>query len=463
MSFFWVIFTLAWGSYAAFVGLTVFLLYRHRGPYLIPNLGVTVLIVVPTLAELIDQHAFEWARGIVYWLSMAAMTLLIVSWLMSRRLPNRLARICRSISAITFFVAVLWSLGGPCFLPLLFFPDRDVLAAHLVFSLIFLLISTVTFMGLERLRPENSVPSDSSALQKSDSPVKKPERRWQLGLNVALALLLLFWLAQWASPRPHGGLLSSVGDKAMSPDIVNDAQILCSGHFSQSWQPFRWCWDVQLKIDYSHFQRTVRARRKIVPFIVEHYWKGSGPREIDIALFEPSEGFWANGWRLPAQENLLVAVKKDTTGSDAYQFVNQSNSWLVIAPEAKEAVAESSPDKVIESYTYDYLQHYAAGPEAQRQVMLSDPLTIDSIAGISKTLEMNNVSVVRQALATARNFRMEDANTVALLKQMLSTPEPNNQNQKPPVMGIVRWTSASPVRQEVLATLRSDSQRAYRL
>jgi hypothetical protein len=350
---------------------------------------------------------------------------------------------------------VLWSLGGPggLFLPLLFFPNREVFAAHLIFSLLFFLVANATFYGLTRIRVDKNVPLDASALQKSDSQVKKPGRPWRIGLNVALALLLLFWLAQWAAPRPHGGLVSSAGDKGMSPDMLDDTEILCVGHFSQSWQPFRWCWNVQLKVGDPRFERTVRARRKIIPFLVDHYWKGNGPRKIDIALFEPSEGFWANGWQLPAQENLLVALKRDVTGSSAYQFVNQGNSWLVIAADSKETVASSGPDKVIESYTSDYLQRYAAGPEAQRPIMLSAPLTIDSVAGLSKTLEMNNVSVVRQALATARNFRMENDNTVALLKQMLAAPEPNNQNQKPLATGMVMWTSGSPVKQEVLATL----------
>ncbi len=455
MSVFWVIFILAWSSYAAFVGLTGFLLSRFRGSHLIPYLGVSVLIVVPTVIELFDQNVFQMVHGIVYWLSMGAMTLLLASWFMSRGLPVWLARLCRSVSAVTFAVAVLWSLGGPggLFLPLLFFPNRDVLAAHLIFSLLFLLVSGATFFGLEYIRVKQNVPPDASPLPKSDALVKKPARRWRLGLNVALALLLLFWLAQWAAPRPAGGLVSPMGDKGMSPDMLDDTEILCSGHFSQSWQPFRWCWNVQLQVGEPRYQRTVRARRKLIPFLVDHYWKGNGPREIDIALFEPSEGFWARGWQLPAQENLLVALKRDTTGSGAYQFVNQGNSWLVIAANAKEASADAGPDKVIESYTYDYLQRYAAGPEAQRPVMLSDPLTIDSIAGVSKTLEMNNVSVVQQALATARNFRMEDADTLALLKQMLAAPEPHDQNQKLPGMGVVMWTSGSPVRQEVLATL----------
>ncbi len=455
MSVFWGIFILAWCSYAAFVGLTGFLLYRFRGPHLVPYLGVSVLIVAPTAIELFDQYAFQVVPGVLYWLSMGAITLLIASWFMSRSLPIWLARLCRSISAVTFAVAVLWSLGGPggLFLPLLFFPNRYVLAAHLIFSLLFLLVSFATFFGLERIRVKKDVPPDASPLQKPDVIVKRPIRPWRLGLNVALALLLLFWLAQWAAPRPTGGLVSPMGDKGMSPDMLDDAEILCSGHFSQSWQPFRWCWNVQLQVGESRFQRTVRARRKLIPFLVDHYWKGNGPREIDIALFEPSEGFWARGWELPAQENLLVALKKDTTGSSAYQFVNQGTSWLVIAADAKENSADVSPDKAIESYTYDYLQRYAAGPEAQRPVMFSDPLTIDSIAGLSKTLQMNNVSVVQQALATARNFRMEDSNTVALLKQMLAAPEPHDQNQKPPGMGVVMWTSGSPVRQEVLATL----------
>jgi hypothetical protein len=455
VSLFWVIFVLAWGSYAAFVGLTGSLLYRVRGPQLIPYIGVSVLILVPTLVELYDQNAYQWARGLTYWLSTGAMTLLVVSWFVSRGLPGRLAKVTRALSAITFAMAVLWSLGGPggFFLPLLFFPERLVLGAHLVFSLLFLLVAVMTFFGLEWLGAEKTIPSAAPATEKSASNAKKPYRPWRLALNVALALLLLYWLAQWAVPRPSGGLVSTAGDKGMSPDMLNDTEILCSGHFSQSWQPFRWCWNVEIKVGDPPYQRTIHARRKIIPFLVDHYWKGNGPREIEIALFEPSEGFWARGWQLPAQENLLLALKKDETGSDAFQLVNQTNSWLVIAADAKEDVAVTSPDKVIESYAYEYLQHYAAGSEAQRPIMFSDPLTIDSIAGLAKTLEVNNVTVVRQALATARNFRMEDAATVALLKQMLAAPEPNYQNQKQPAVGMVMWTSGSPVRQEVLATL----------
>jgi hypothetical protein len=343
VSFFWVIFTLAWSSYAVFVGLTGFLLYRFRGTHLIPYLGVSALIVVPTLIELFDQNAFQVARGVIYWLSMGAMALLLVSWFMSRSLPARMAKLCRSVSAVTLFVAVFWSLGGPggLFLPLLFFPSREVVAAHLIFSLLFFVVSVATFYGLTRIRVDKNVPLDASAVQKSDSLVKKPSRPWRLGLNVALALLLLFWLAQWGAPRPNGGLVSSAGDKGMSLEMLDETEILCAGHFSPSWQPFRWCWNVQLKVGDPRFERIVLARRKIIPFLVDHYWKGTGPREIDIALFEPSEGFWANGWQLPAQENLLVALKRDETGSSAYQFVNQGNSWLVIAADANETVAGS--------------------------------------------------------------------------------------------------------------------------
>lgn len=455
MSFFWVIFIGAWSSYAIFVGLTGFLLSRVRGLRLIPFVGVSVLIVVPTLVEIIDQDAFQWARGMIYWLSMAAMALLIAAWFASRGLPGRLARISRSVSAVTFLVAVLWSLGGPggLFLPLLFFPNRYVLGAHLLFSGLFLLVSGVTFLALRRVHGEQTVTAEPPRLEESVSTMKKPTRPWRLAVNVALALVLLYWLAQWAMPRPNGGLVSAAGDKGMSPAMLDETAILCAGHFSQSWQPFRWCWGVKLKLSGLSYERTVQARRKIIPFVVDRYWKGNGPREIALAVFEPSEGFWAGGWKLPAQENLLVALKKDTTGSSAYQFVNQSNSWLVIGAGAKAPVEEGGPDKVIEAYAFDYLQRYAAGPEAQRPVMFSDPLTIDSIAELSKSMEMNNVSLVRQALATARNFHMDDEKTVALLKQMLAGSEPNNQVQKTPGLGTVRWTSGSPVKQEVLATL----------
>ncbi len=52
------IFVLAWSTYAAFVGVTGFLLCRVRGPQVIPYLGVSVWIVVPTVIELFDQNAF---------------------------------------------------------------------------------------------------------------------------------------------------------------------------------------------------------------------------------------------------------------------------------------------------------------------------------------------------------------------------------------------------------------------
>jgi HEAT repeat protein len=456
VSFFWVIFTLAWSSYAAFIGLTGFLLYRPRGPHLIPFLGVSVLIVVPTLAELLDQNAYVSARGVLYWLSMSTMTLLLACWLMSRRLPAPLAKRCRNISGLAFLAAVFWSVGGPggFFLPLLFFPDRNVLAAHLVFFILFSLVALATFLGLHRFRLEGSVPLHAPPIQKSDpATARKPNRSWRLSVNVALALLLLFWLAQWIVPTPQGGLVSSAGERGMSPDMLNETEVLCSGHFSQIWQPLRWCWHVQWEIGEPPHQRTVPARRKVIPFLVDHYWKGSGPHEIEIALFEPSEGYWSNAWQLPSQENLLVALTRNATGSGTYRFVNQANSWSVIAANTKMDIANASADKVVESYTYDYLQHYAEGPEAQRQVLLSDPLTIDSIAGLAKTLEINNVSVVGQALATARNFRMEDENTIALLKRMLTGAEPHSQNQKPPEMVLVKWTTGSPVRQDVLATL----------
>jgi predicted membrane metal-binding protein len=80
------------------------------------------LIIVPTLIELFDQNAFQVTRGVIYWLSMGAMALLLALWFTSRSLSGRIGKLCRFVSAITFFVAVLWSLGGPggLFLPLLF-------------------------------------------------------------------------------------------------------------------------------------------------------------------------------------------------------------------------------------------------------------------------------------------------------------------------------------------------------
>jgi hypothetical protein len=467
MSIFWILFILSWTSYAAFVGLAGFLLSRLRGLCLVPYLVAAAWIVIPTIIELINQNAIQSVRFLTHGLSMGAMILFLISWFTSPSLPKNIARHAWRFAGAAFLIGALWSVGGPggFFLPLLFFPNKDLVWAHLLFACLFVAVSVTTFFLLQRIPAEEAAVREPSQIDAATP--RKVIRWWSIGLKTALGLLVLFWLAQWSVPKPNGGFVNSWGVPGMNPAMLEQTEILCSGHFSPRWQPFRWCWNVELKSEAAGFSsgRTIRARRKIIPFMVDHYWKGSGPQEIDVALFEPSESFWGNSWLFPAQENLLVALKKDTTGSGAYQLVNQVNSWLVLVPDAAPAKAgDAAPEKVIEARVLEYLEKYADGSEAQRPIRLSNPLTIDSISGWGGTTEMHNLSIVAQALATVKNFHVNDEKTLALLEKLLARPESSSQNQNVGGATITMWTSGSPVHREVFLTLvKIDPVRAWKL
>jgi len=455
MIFFWSIFILSWTAYAAFVGLTALLLYRFGGLRVIPFAVVSALIVVPTAIVMMDQYAFMQVGRLTYGLDMAALTMLILALFLSRGLGLAISRWARSLSGAAFLAAALWSVSGPggFFLPLLFMPTANLFASHLVFVLLFLGVAAATFLGLNRIPPATTSPSEQQP--RPSSAVWKTIGSFRFWLRTAVALLALFWLAQWAVPRPNGGLVSYWGEPGMSPAVLDNAEVLCSGHFSRYWQPFRWCWRVELKSEAAGFAsgRTVKARRKIIPFIVDHYWKGTGPQEIEVALFEPSENYWGDSWLLPSQENLLVALKKDTTGSNAYQLVNQVNSWLVLNTAAMEIPAQTIPEEVIKMSAFNYLKSYAAGDEDEPMVKMSAPLVIDSLSGIGGTYEVQNISLAKQALATVKNFRMNDAKTLAVLTELLGTPESRSRVHNIKVGDSAMPTTATPLHDDALAAL----------
>ena len=105
---------------------------------------------------------------------------------------------------------------------------------------------------------------------------------------------------------------------------------------------------------------------------MDHYWKGNGPAEIEIALFQPAEGAWGWSWMFPAKEDLLLALKKDATGSGAYQLVNQTNSWLVIRGGSEPKTAEVPPEKEIARVADDYLAAYEYGGCEAKQSPCAD-------------------------------------------------------------------------------------------
>jgi hypothetical protein len=106
MSIFWIIFPLSWATYAAFVGLTVFLVIRLRELCLAPFVAISVLIVALTSIFLVDQNAFQ-SGAPIYLANMAALALFTVAWFVSHNLPKPVAGFSRSISSLAFAVAVL--------------------------------------------------------------------------------------------------------------------------------------------------------------------------------------------------------------------------------------------------------------------------------------------------------------------------------------------------------------------
>jgi len=247
MSIFWIFFVLSWAAYAAFVGLTGLLLVRFRGLRVVPYVAASGLIVVATAAMVVDQQVFFYPiiRNCIYGLSVAAMILLMAAWLTARSFASRLGRYARAISGAAFLAAAVHSVIGPggFFMPLLFFPEADVYLAHAIFAGLFLGVVAAIFLALKRL-PQEEAATESSP--KTPSVVWRVVTNGRFWLRLSAALVALFWLVQWAVPRHYGGLVNVWGEPGMSPAMLGDTEMLCTGHFSKHWQPFRWCWGVIL-------------------------------------------------------------------------------------------------------------------------------------------------------------------------------------------------------------------------
>ena len=164
--------------------------------------------------------------------------------------------------------------------------------------------------------------------------------------------------------------------------------------------------------------RTVHGLRKVVSFHVDHYWKGSGPAEIKIALFQPTEGAWGWSWFFPARENLLLALNQDATGSGAYRLVHQTNSWLVLRGGTE--TVESSPEKQIVRVAQEYAEAYTAGTEEKKSVLLMEPVRVGAL--LSGETCIDNNAVIGQTLATLGEFQVDDATTMAMLENLLKIP-----------------------------------------
>ena len=240
-------------------------------------------------------------------------------------------------------------------------------------------------------------------------------RKPRFGLYSAAfgALAILLWPGE--PPLNRGGLQSGWGKPGLSPAILDQATVVCCGRFSQMWRPFTGTSSVSIPCDQ---YRVVGGLRKIVPFYVEHYWRGQGPGVLQVAVVQPTEFSYGHTWFFPGKEKLLVALKPDDTGSSALRLVDQRFSWLVLRGET---AADPSPatagDEVVHA-ARDYLAAYAQGTEEIDPVTLMEPVRIGAL--MPGQVSDDNNFVIAQTLATLGQFRDNDAKTIALIKSYLT-------------------------------------------
>ncbi len=230
-------------------------------------------------------------------------------------------------------------------------------------------------------------------------------------------LALLFWPGE--PPLNRGGLQSGWGKPGLSPEILDQATIVCSGHFSQTWQPYpsistaEIAWTIRPGDD-----RAVKGLRKIVSFNVDHYWRGNGPSTLQVAMVQPTEFAYGPTWFFPGKEKLLLALKPDNSGSGALQLVNQPHSWLVLRNETTTDPAPATPQDEVIHAARDYLAGYATGTEEKDPITLMEPVRLGSLIPGQQTTDSN--FVIGQTLATLGQFRVHDARIIALLKSYLT-------------------------------------------
>jgi hypothetical protein len=151
--------------------------------------------------------------------------------------------------------------------------------------------------------------------------------------------------------------------------------------------------------------------RTIHTFNVDHYWKGSGPSALDVARFNapPLIVDYFDTYDSANNKRFLLALKKDTTGSAAYQLVDIMNSWLSLPNNALENTPASSPEKTIEAACVDILESYATyTPPAESPGQYS--------------LETGQFEMLYQALDTLKSFGTNDEKTIQALEAIYTNP-----------------------------------------
>jgi len=196
---------------------------------------------------------------------------------------------------------------------------------------------------------------------------------------------------------------------------VTEAEIVCSGHL----QPTTgWARHVDLTVDgYTY----TGVERRIAPFAVDHYWKGSGPGVVSVALFN-SPPLIGDVSTFFTGRRVVLVLKKDATGSGAYQLVNIMESWLPIPENALAGDRPETPVRAIELGAVEGVESFAnfvppaespgqyslaeqaleplyPALEALKSVGTSDPRTEQALQALYTNTRLDGGAVAAHSLA----------------------------------------------------------------
>ncbi len=202
------------------------------------------------------------------------------------------------------------------------------------------------------------------------------------GLLVLVGLCVVFFIVAVISalnapvgyvsgrPLPHQLMIW----RGITPAQLNEAEILCSGHFVSNTGQSHRTTTVDLTVDEwtgvsrlpsndpndpSSSSYTYKGvDRRLDTFVIDRYWKGAGPSEIQIAVFTnpPLIGDTSIYWK---DKRLMLALKKDVTGSGGYQLADLMSSWLLLPDQALASPGTTVPERIVERAAVEALESYA--------------------------------------------------------------------------------------------------------
>lgn len=165
---FYVRYWLAWMSFAAFVGLSAVLILVMRNSRVLWHVAVAVVILTGIALSLRDQHFFA-SSGVRNWLfNLAAIAGLVACVRANRRLPDYARVFAVPVTVLVLCETLFWVFLSPSqiFLPILFYSEAGLAAAHVVFVQAFLsgvlasvlAFATTAFCLSRRVRSQSRAP-----------------------------------------------------------------------------------------------------------------------------------------------------------------------------------------------------------------------------------------------------------------------------------------------------------------